>query len=140
MLTIPTKLARILTKCPQSALLSQLYDEDGEEHSWSLYMWSPRQGAKNEKNEKGAKSENEPKILKREEIGDLLRTALVENKPSPLSGYSSQDWVCSICGVHWSETDKLNEEKVEKQLRGADPNERHSSPTTRRASPKSGTA
>lgn len=84
------------------ANVSKLYDEDGNEHVWDRYLWE---------NEKG-----DQQVLTRKEIEGLLEGALDSDEPSPLAGFKSVDWVCGTCGVRWSETDKLSDAKVYKQL------------------------
>jgi hypothetical protein len=81
------------------APISQLYDEEGEPHVWSIYLW------------RDTASGND-KQFTRKDLNKALNTARIARKPSPVKGCKFKDWVCSTCGAHWSQTGSLDAEKV----------------------------
>jgi len=86
--------------------LSHLYDENGERHMWTTFLWVP---------EDTAGGVEELKLTKRQ-IQSMLDEARENGQPSPLRGHRLADWVCTTCGVHRSAVDQLDEAKVRKRL------------------------
>lgn len=83
------------------APISQLYDEDGEPHVWSTYLYAA-----------GGKD----KQYTRKELSAALNEARLAQKPSPVEGFKFKDWVCSTCGARWGKTGDLDAEKVRLHL------------------------
>jgi hypothetical protein len=100
--------------------LSRLYDENGERHEWTTFLWSAG-GYKSVANAivetvGKKKSPATSLLLTANETKKMLLQALHEGKASPLKNYALTDWVCSTCGVHWSQADQLDEKKVRTRL------------------------
>lgn len=76
------------------ASLSEVYDEDGRKHKWSIALWGGK-----------------------EFTGRELYREIPRMKSSPLEGLKFEGVKCAVCGVLHSETSKLSINKVRKALK-----------------------
>jgi hypothetical protein len=83
--------------------ITRLYDENGNRHVWSIYLWRNAEGAA-------------VRYTSKEHV-DMLLAAARKGEPSALVGYEFSDWVCSTCGVEQKKTDEIDMGKTVKHLR-----------------------
>ena len=93
---------------PRDVRITRLYDENGEAHVWDVYLWH---APPSDDEKKG-----EVYTFTKAEITKALNAADREGRPSPLADYFFDDWICSVCGARWKQTDKLDAKKAQRQL------------------------